>query len=321
MSSVAAIAAAGTIYGAVSSADSSRKAINAQKDAAKAAQIDIDALNEQTKTISRQNALDSAALEKQLNPEVPLIRTAANQAVLGGIAKSPQEQQSMALLQSALANGGNAPLLQEAIAKARSNLALGGKLDAETQNAVTRSGIANAGAVAGAQGGVNLGRDVVARDLGLTSLQLENQRLAQALGAGGQEQQGEQLQLQRMQMLQGLDQAGFGRAMAAGQYGESIRQPNVGLDPTAIANLKVGNSNANSAALSNQANIYGRQSQNYMQTAGQGFGTLMAMNKYARPATAAYTTPASNAGYGLLQQPTFLAGSNAPVKPGTFGSF
>lgn len=278
-----AASAAGGLYGAVSSADSSRKAINAQKDAAKASQIDIDALNEQTKAISTQNAIDSAALEKQLTPEVPLIRTAANQGILAGMARTPQEQQSMGLLQAALAQGGSTPLLQEAIAKARSNLALGGKLDAETQNAVTRSGIANAGRVGGALGGVGLGRDVVARDLGLTSLQLENQRLAQALGAGSQEQQGEQLQLQRMQMLQGLGQAGFGRAMAAGQYGEAIRQPNVGLDPASIANLKIGNSNANSAAMANAGNIQGQQSQNYMKLAGQGFGSLMSMNNYGRP--------------------------------------
>jgi hypothetical protein len=118
----------------------------------------------------------------------------------------------------------------------------------------------------------------VARDLGLTSLQLENQRLAQALQAGGFEPQMANVETQRMQLLQGLNQAGFGRALAAGQYGESIRQPNVGLDPSSIANLKIGNSNANAASLANQANIQGGQSQNYMKMAGQGFGSLLSMN-------------------------------------------
>ena len=301
---IPAIAAAGTIYSAVSSADSNRKAVNAQKDAAKAAQIDIDALNEQTKAISRQNAIDTADLERRMTPEVTQLRTAANQAILGGIAPTQAEDDSMALLRASLANGGSAPLLAEAIAKAKGNLALGGKLDADTQNLVTRQGIANAGQIAGVNGGRGIGRDIVARDLGLTSVQLENQRLAQALGAGAQEQGAA---MQTIGGLQALQQGQFGRAMAAGQYGEAIRQPNVGLDPTAIANLKVGNSNANSAALSNQANIYGRQSQNYMQTAGQGFGTLMAMNNYGSQPKL-YQAPSSYLGSGYSPQPISFGG-------------
>jgi len=320
MSAIAAATVVTAGIGAYSSNNASNKAIQAQKDAAKAAQIDIDALNAQTKAISTQNAIDSANLERQLTPEVPQIRTAANQAILGGIGQTQNESQSISMLQQALASGSSSPLLQDAIAKARSNLALGGKLDAETQNAVTRSGIANAAGVAGARGGMGLGRDVVARDLGLTSLQLENQRLAQALQGGAQEQgmnlSNAQIQQSRINQMQQLSQSPYARAMMAGQYGESIRQPNVGLDPSSIANLKIGNSNANAAALANQGNIAGRQSQNYGQLAGNAFGAMMqynqggGVNPYApapssqAPMITTYTPPGGTNNLGLSGWPT-----------------
>jgi hypothetical protein len=172
---------------------------------------------------------------------------------------------------------------------------------------------------------MGLGRDVVARDLGLTSLQLENQRLAQALQGGAQEQgmnlSNAQIQQSRINQMQQLSQSPYARAMMAGQYGESIRQPNVGLDPSSIANLKIGNSNANAAALANQSNIAGRQSQNYGQLAGNAFGAMMQYNQGGGVNSYTPAAASSTSGYGLLQTPTFLANSSAPAKAGTFGSY
>lgn len=303
---MSAIAVGVGVAGIAANMYSSNQALQAQKDAAKAAQVDIDALNTQTKAIATQNAIDSANLEKQLTPQVPQIRNAAYNGILGGIAQTPQEIQSISLLQNAIANGGNMPLLQAAIAKAQSDLNLGGKLDAETQNAVTRSGIANAGSVGGVNGGIGLGRDVVARDLGLTSLQLEQQRLATALGAGGQEQSMQGTRLQQIEALNQLAQNPFSRAMAAGQFGESIKQPVVGLDPTAIANLKVGNSNSQAASLANQANIYGKTGQNIATGIGQIGGGLLAYNVTKQPTM--YQPTSSYLGSGYSPQPASFAG-------------
>ncbi len=169
-------------------------------------------------------------------------------------------------------------MLQQAIAKASSDLSLGGRLGQDQQNFVTRQALAHSGAIGG--GGLGLGRDLVARDLGLSSLGLEQQRLNTALGAGQAQQglaQANATDLtNRETLLSQLNQSNFARALAAGQYGESIRPPQVGLDPSAAANIAIGNRNAGVAATANQGNIYGQQGQNQAQFAGNllGYGLL-----------------------------------------------
>lgn len=304
------VAAAATAYSAVSSADNQRKAINSQKDAAKSSQVDIDALNEQTKNIARQNAIDSANLEKQLTPEVPQLRTDANNAVLAGLTPDAGFLAQKAQLEGQLGQNLNTPLLNEAIAKAQADLRLGGSLSPELQNLVTRDSLANAASVGG--GGLGLGRDLVARDLGLTSLGLENSRLQTALGAGGQEQglaqanQGQQFNL--IQLLQQMQQAQYSRSLAAAQFGQSIRPPDVGLNPGSIAGITIGNSNAAGAAQANQSNIYGQQSQNYGNLSGQllGYGLLQANSGTGGVGANPY---GATTGYGLNQTYTPLAGA------------
>lgn len=270
--------------GALASAYSSNKAAQATKDAAKSSQVDISALDAKTREIALRNAQDSAALERMMTPEVPELRTAANNSVLRGLSDNSMDGAS-ALLNGSLgqdvAGPVSTPLLQAAIAKAKANLELGGKIDADTQNAVTRKGLANAAQVGG--GGLGLGRDVVARDLGLTSLQLQQQRLedagrlgAQELGIG-QENNNTAFNnsanlLNRIQLLRAISDGTFGRGISAAQYGQSIQQPIVGLDPSAVANIAVGNANNQGAASANQANIYGAQSSNYANLAGNALG-------------------------------------------------
>lgn len=299
--SAATAATVGTVANVAAGAYSAYQGIKGASDAKKAAgqagsaaQVDINALNDQIKEISRQNALDSAELEKQLTPEVPALRSAANQGILAGLRPDATQQNYTNMLSGSLGQHLQTPLLQAAIARAKADLGMGGKLDLDTRNEVTRHAAATAGTVA--QGGLGLGRDVSARDLGLTSLQLQQQRLANATQLGGMEQQGAEFDagnlLNKIQMLKAISDGNFGRNVAAAQYGESIRQPLVGIDPGSLANIAVGNNNARSAALASQANISGQSGQNWLKLAGQIGGT--ALTNYQKPTT---PSPASYADY------------------------
>lgn len=267
---------------AVNSADNQRKALHSQQDALKAQQNGQGALEQSTADLAKKNAMDSAALEKQLTPEVPLLRQQSNQALLNGMNSGAYDMSGARSALSANGFGGqlNTPLLNAAIAKAQSDLALGGTLDQETQNSVTRHGLATAAGVGG--GGLGLGRDVVARDLGLTSLQVQQQRLANASQLGGQElslgQSNATNFLNHINLLNQINQGEFGRNLATAQYAEGIARPVVGLDPGSAANMQVANQNAQAAASANAANVKGQQNQGYLNLAGQGLGALLAYN-------------------------------------------
>ncbi len=296
-----------TAYSAIAANQQNKKAQGAANAAANASQVDIDSLDAKTRAIAKQNALDSAALEQQLTPEVPALRTAANTAVLNGIGPTAAENASQAQLMGGLgkdvAGRVNTPLLQAAIAKAKADLAMGGRLPQDVQNLVTRRALSNSGTVSG---GLGLGRDISARDLGLTSLDLSNQRLQTAGQLGAQELGVEtennntafnnaSHQLNLVQLLRSLGGDQFGRSLSAAQYGESIARPVVGLDPGSVADLAVGNASNKSAALSNSANIAGRQSQNYLNLAGQiGGNALLQYNQTKKPINPYQPKPVDN---------------------------
>lgn len=278
-----------------------KKARDAASAAASSSQVDLEQLDTLVRDMSRRNAFDSAELERQLTPEVPQLRTAANQAVLNDIGDSTVDDYSRGLLSQMAENPQGVPrtpLLEAAIAKAKADLALGGQLNKDTQNQVTRAALSKAGTVA--PGGLGIGRDITARDLGLTSLQLEQQRLDAASRLGGQELDMENLRTQTgfnnrtsilnvAKLLQDANNAKFGRNLAAAQFGQSIRQPVVGLDPASAANVVTGNATNAGAAAANQANIYGQQSSNYMNLAGQLGG--YALLGYNNNAGSGGTTP------------------------------
>jgi hypothetical protein len=267
------------------------QAKKAAQGAAGASQVDIGALDARARQIAQQNAADSAALEQAMTPEVPQLRRDANNQILSQMNPSGfdefSQQQLTGLAQSQV-GGAQTPLLRAAIAKARANLGLGGGLSQETQNLVTRQALAKAGTVA--PGGLGLGRDITARDLGTTSLALERQRLMDASQLGGQELAMESQDantafnnraniLNAINTLQGVQGNQFNRALAAGQYGQSIRPPVVGLDPGSVVDLTTGNASNRSAGLASQANIYGAQSQGFGQFGGQMLGAgLLAYN-------------------------------------------
>ena len=287
-------ALAGSLYSGYQSNKTAKAGI-------KAGQVDIDALDARARQIAQQNAADSAALEQAMTPEVPRLRQDANNQILSQMNPSGfdefSQNQLLGLAQSSV-GGTQTPLLRAAIAKAKADLAQGGRLSPELQNLVARQGLAKAGTVA--PGGLGMGRDIVARDLGLTSLDLERQRLTAASQLGGQELAMESQDantsfnnraniLNAVNMLQGVQGNQFQRALAAGQYGQSIRPPVVGLDPGSVVDLTTGNATNRSAGLASQANIYGAQAQGYGQLAGQalGYGLLSYNNS---------KTPSGNSG-------------------------
>jgi hypothetical protein len=296
---VAGSTAAG-IYSSVKGSDTARKSANQASDAAKASQVDINKLDEQTRAIAKKNAEDSAALEASMTPEVPQLRTAANQAVLGGIGGNANQEQLANFVmgrfgQPAVGNGTlgqiNTPLLNEAIAKARSDLALGGQLSLDQRNEATRRGAAQSGRMTGRLG---MGRDLSARDLGLTSYGVEQQRFQNAAGLSQQELAAQQLGLGRDTTLLnfGLNRdiannqnylSQFGalnsyynnlrqQDLAAASYGQSIAPPVVGLDPSAVANLYVANQNNATIAAQNSSGIKAQSGQNQTNFGGQLLG-------------------------------------------------
>ncbi len=293
MSSIATIGLVISAGSAVNTADNQRKSLHAQQDALKA--NNTASIEAQTAQQSKDNATQSAELERQLTPEVPQLRTAANNALLGQIGNSSAASTNA----ENLLNGGglsvDSPLLKAAIMKAQQNLALGGQLDTDTQNAVTRRGLATAATVGG--GGLGLGRDVVARDLGLTSLDLQQQRLNDASRIGGQEVDMNNSSaanlLNHVSLLNSLNNARNANNLGIAQYAESIQRPIVGLDPGSAASLQISNNNAAGALAANQAEIKAKQNAGYANLAGQALGAWQAYSN--RPTTTpAYTAPAYN---------------------------
>lgn len=290
------------VIGATAAVAGTANSIKATNDAKKMAQKQIDdqkatqtTLGASTAELSRQNALASAELEKQMTPEVQQLRTASNQNLLNGLNSNQYDmsgEQNLIRSQLGQQVGAiNTPLLNAAIEKARGDLALGGGLSIDAQNLATRQALAKAGTVGG---GLGLGRDLVARDLGLSSMQIEQQRLQNASQLGGQELQLGQSNAQigqfnagnllnQIQLLNSINQNGFGRDLATAQYAESIQRPIVGLDPGSAANLQIAQQNAAGAANANLANIKGQQNQNYINGIGQIGGALMAFNQSKQP--------------------------------------
>jgi len=201
----AAILGASLIGGATAASASSKasKAASQAADAAKSAGINVADVAAQANQQALKNARDSVALEKELTPETAALRTESMKKLLAAqgnapkayaeqVAPTPYAQQMVDKLdpkyRDALTNMfnekqqfqdyGQGALSNEANAMALEQLRLGGKLDQETANQVGRTSAARAGRVGG--GALGLGRDLSARDLGLTSIGLQNQRLGMA---------------------------------------------------------------------------------------------------------------------------------------------
>jgi hypothetical protein len=335
--------------------------------------VNLGAAQQAAQSIAFQNAANSRTLEDMYNPGAGAVRTAGLDALLGQInapsqgiqgqlpgaytpGSAPVSAANQELLARVSAQAGkplegasyDSALTRAAIAKAQSDLALGGMLPQDVRNLIARQGLAKSGTVSQ---GLGLGRDIVARDLGLTSLQLENARLQQALQAGQAEvglnqgnaamglqaqqyarnnllqsqgataaDQAQQLQayFQQQQLaqqaaaqeasnyfnqnnlIQSIQSGDFSRAMAGAQFGQSIAQPQSGLDPGSIVNLAVGNSNMAANAQQNANALAAGAANQQAALGGQILGAVGGFaGNYFRPQAPAvnYSAPSPNATY------------------------
>lgn len=378
---IGATAAAGGLALAVKSQSDAKKAAAKAQEAAAGAKVDVGAVSQQATDQALKNIALSRATELANNPENAALRTGSAQNLISQLGDNKVSDGLKALIASQLAKGGNSTfaggvpvpntstfagatdsfaggansdLLNAAISRAQGDLALGGNLPLDVRNLVAR----NAAAQGGWLGNIRLGRDINARDLGLTSLQIAQQRLQNAQGLGqaqlganqfntqqrqqatqfgqnlqqgasqfdanlannanqfnsGQRQQANQFDqgylLNQAQLLQSLSSGDFAKALAAAQFGQSIQAPVVGLDPSAIANLAVGNQNAGTAAGQTAAQIAASQAQGLGQFGGAltgvGLGALnYAATRQQQPVIQPYTpfqAPATNTAGYLAQQ-------------------
>lgn len=322
-------AGAGILGGALTSKKASNNSSAAAAQAAQSTPVDINALNTQAVNSAQSNAAAGNALEQQYNPYINALRQSSAANLNQYLTPSASQQG----LYGGLLNGFNqaasgpaaaSPLFTNAANAAQQQLNLGGTLDQETQNQIMRAGAAKSGQLAGPGGGLGLGRDISARDLGLTSLQLQNQRIQNAASIGSTQQNyglsALQQQYQSMYGLGGLanqmGQQQYGNAMGLAQFTQGIQQPQVGLSGNNIASIATGNSNMANNANQQSAAINAQSAQGQAGFGGQmlGYG-LSGLSKYYAP-TSTYapttgltyqngTTPIGST-YQDLQSPFYI---------------
>jgi hypothetical protein len=282
---MAAIAIGATVVSAGTaaySANQQKKAAQAAAQAGQATPVNIDAVSKQAEEQARRNIKNSIALEQQYDPGVANARqTAINQFNKQLTSDSPYLTQVRNLALGV--NGGpsiyESPAIKAAVDKAMALSNRSGvpyaELPVEVSNLATRKALSTAGRVGG---GLNLGRDLVARDLGLTSLQLGQQqeqneinRINTLLGTGQSELGVRQGGIGTLSNLAGQD---FSRALSAAQFTQALQRPEVGLDPSAIANLATGNVATQNQNAQNQANLIMNQANINSQMYGQLAGAL-----------------------------------------------
>lgn len=151
---------------------------------------------------AQENARSSVALEREIDPQLAALR----ENIYGGLLNQIQ-------------GGGLSGRIE---AEGNRILDLGGSIPLEVRNIIARNAISSSTRNTGGQL-TGLGRDVVARDLGLNSMDLYNQRLQQAQG-----------------IAQYSDASRFNIANLI----NSTQRPSVGLAPESLANVSIANTNA-----------------------------------------------------------------------------
>lgn len=245
-----AVSAAGTIYSA------------SQANKNKAKPINISDVISQAQTQAQNDLQNSINLENQYLPGQSNLRSNSfnlSSAIATG-QTSTQQLQNILLGQSGSAQTNpsasvNNPLTMASLGSILQSLNEGGQLDPDTQAQVTQGALQGAG-TAGISGS-GAGRGLVARDLGLTSLQLLQSRQNQASAAGNAYGalglQGQSLQLQDFLGRLGLANSAVGLqdqySLGLGNLMNNTALPNSGLSAGQVASLAVGNTN-----ILNQAN-------------------------------------------------------------------
>lgn len=289
------IGAGASAYAANKNAKAVQSAVDNQKT------VDIGKLVADSRINAEENLRKSLELEGKYLPGQAAVREMTTQQLLGQLGSGAQGQRddAMSRLLGFINQGkpssdptyGGSALFQSAADKILGDLNLGGSLSAETQNAVVRGALSGAGrsGVIGSEAG----RGLVARDLGLTSLQLQQARQNAALQAGNlQSQLGlQQVGLEQNAYSQYLQALGLGVDATTGQLsqaaslynlGNSQVLPESGLSSTDIANVTVGQTNAYNQNLMNAAGM--RAANNSAMAGGitgalqQGLGLYAGLN-------------------------------------------
>lgn len=240
----------------------SKKAGDQAAAAIESGRVDPNQVAEDARTQGIANARASLELENALTPENQRLRRSSVGALQGFVGDAGSAEQ-IAGIDRDIAEGGDAEqsaLLTEAIAKARSDLELGGTLDSETRNEVSRRAIA-------AGGNTGAARFTVPRDLGLRSLDLSTERLERG-GRFGQAEQGRFQQsfdnLGKLRELRDrLRSTQQNRAVQIAGFGQSLQPPDVGLAPGEFAGLAIGNQNLTAQAGMQRAQNTSTNAQNF----------------------------------------------------------
>lgn len=319
----AVVGAGASIYSANQNKKTMQSAIDNQK------QVDIGKLVSDSRVNAEENLRKSLELEQTYLPGQAAVREATTQQLLNQLGSGAQGQRDDSMRRllgfidqgkpSATPTYEGSALFQSAADKILADLNLGGELSAETQSAVVRGALSGAGrsGVIGSEAG----RGLVARDLGLTSLQLQQARQNAALNAGNlQSQLGlQQVNLDQNAYSKYLQALGLGVDATTGQLSQAASLynlgngqvlPEAGLTSSDIANATVGQTNTYNQNLMNAAGI--RAANNSAMVGGitgalqQGLGLYAGLSAAGN---AANTVRASQvAGSGVMDNPYNVGG-------------
>lgn len=224
-------------------------------------QIDLDELDKLVQSQSRENIEGSRALEREFDPFTAAMRELFPQQIYNRAQDTEVDRlirSAMGMFEDGMGEDVGAPievdpLFTQARDQAEADLAMGGELPIEIQNLIARTAAGKA-SQAGTLG-TGLGRDLAARDLGLTALDLRKQRQENAANIGSQattlnqivnqfnaglEQQNRNNRTSNLSFLEGLGANRRAETAAA----ISRPAPQYGLDPASIADLYVSDVNS-----------------------------------------------------------------------------
>lgn len=194
--------------------------------------INVDAIVSEARQNYADNYNNSLALERSGNPDSAYARNQTDKALGAAADQTSAGFQARNAMLDDVMNGKSAALYNESSDSILQQLRQGGRLDPETQASVTR-GALTTGSGSGITGSI-ANRGLVARDLGLTSLSLQQSRQQAALQASA-------AGVSRLQV--GNAAAGLDASTAA-SLGSIFNQrglPQAGLDPRIAAQLRVDN--------------------------------------------------------------------------------
>lgn len=255
--------------------------------------LDISKIIADARTSASENLANSINLENTFRPGTAALRTATDNSLgnlsTGNTAGFQARDSLLSTISDprVTATGSN-PLLEASAASILDNLKLGGALGRDVQQQTVKAALEKGG-MAGISGS-GAGRGLVARDVGLTSLGLLQQRQTQAMGAGAT-LEGLKIQAQQARLNDFLGRLGAA-GTAAGQDAQRTgllasivdarALPESGLSPGALANLYVGDKNAQDQQRMDFASASAARNTSTM-NALLGFGTQAAGAYFGAP--------------------------------------